>query len=274
MFHRLEAGDWPLGLVDEVSVFGSYARGAIEPGDLDIAITHRVDSDLADEVVGALSYGRDPMAVMKRALKGSRRGIQFQFNQNAALTENGIELTLLWKRGDSPARALERLDALRPDPAAGRAPRDHMIEPFEGLDRWIPLPVRAQLVELVDSGGVNIERLELTEGEPSHPDAVEMLEDRWSESSPLRRAAAAALHHAESSGYDMHTVWLQARTVAPWSQDFQGTLWIGLGWRYVSSLTHRLRQGEEWLEVVRPTRTQPLHALHITVHDAERLPRF
>ncbi|WP_159043405.1 nucleotidyltransferase domain-containing protein [Streptomyces sp. NBRC 110028] len=36
MLGRLEASGWPLDLVDEVYVFGSYARGALEPADVDV----------------------------------------------------------------------------------------------------------------------------------------------------------------------------------------------------------------------------------------------
>ncbi len=82
MLDNLDAGSRPLDLVDEVYVFGSYARGALQPGDLDVAVIHRTDTEFTEHVVGALMYGRDPMAGMKRALKGSKRGFQFQFNQN------------------------------------------------------------------------------------------------------------------------------------------------------------------------------------------------
>jgi hypothetical protein len=68
---------------------------------VDVAVAHRTDAELTEEIVGAITYGRDPMASMKRALKGNRRGIQFQFNHNDALAKQGIELTLLWKRGDT-----------------------------------------------------------------------------------------------------------------------------------------------------------------------------
>lgn len=43
MITRLEGGDWPLGLVEEVYVFGSYARGALEPNDVDVVIEHGTD---------------------------------------------------------------------------------------------------------------------------------------------------------------------------------------------------------------------------------------
>ncbi|MEN2424371.1 nucleotidyltransferase domain-containing protein [Streptomyces rimosus] len=60
MLDRLEAGGWPLDLVDEVLVFGSYARGALKPADVDVVVEHRTDERLTSEFVNALSYGRDP----------------------------------------------------------------------------------------------------------------------------------------------------------------------------------------------------------------------
>jgi hypothetical protein len=272
MLTRLDAGERPLDLVDAVHVFGSYARGALEPADVDVAVTHRVDADFSAEVVSDIMYGRDPMASMKRALKGNKRGVQFQFNQNDALTELGTGLTLLWQRGDTLAQAQERLATLVADPKAGRAERDHMIEQFGGLDKWIPRAVPAELVALAAAGAIEIRRLELADARPVHADAVDML-DRWTETSPLRRAAAAALHHAESTGHDPHTLWVQGQTVGvPWTDNFHGTLWTSFGWRYFNELAYRLRDGLEWLEVIRPTRTQPLHALHLTVRDGDRLP--
>ncbi|MFE9407377.1 nucleotidyltransferase domain-containing protein [Streptomyces sp. NPDC006704] len=272
MLTRLDAGERPLDLVDAVHVFGSYARGALEPADVDVAVTHHVDADFSAELVSDMMYGRDPMAPMKRALKGNKRGIQFQFNQNDALTEMGTELSLLWQRGDTLAQAQERLATFIADPKAGRAERDHMIEQFDGLDKWIPRPVRADLVALAGAGAIDIRRLELADAQPVDPDAVEVL-DRWTETSPLRRAAAAALHHAEFTGHAPHTLWVQGQTVgAPWTADFRGTLWISFGWRYFNELAYRLRDGLEWLEVIRPTRTQPLYALHLTVRARDRLP--
>ncbi|MGJ5751634.1 nucleotidyltransferase-like protein [Streptomyces puniciscabiei] len=272
MLGNLEQGRRPLDLVDEVYVFGSYARGALEPGDLDVSVVHRTDTDFAEDVVSALMYGRDPMADMKRALKGNRRGIQFQFNQNDQLPP-GSEPQLLWKRGDTPAAALDRLHAIKADPNAGRAPRDAMIEQFDGLDRWIPLPVRARLIDLLDAGAIEIHRIELPDGDPSSPAAATALARRWKTDSPLRRAAAAAVHYVEEASIAAKSVWVQGRALDPTRRDYgAGALWINLGWYDFNQLTYRLRDGAQSLEVVRPTRTQPLHALHITVRDAAALP--
>ncbi|MET7511905.1 hypothetical protein ABZS88_00230 [Streptomyces sp. NPDC005480] len=47
-------------------------------------MTHGTHDAFTQEVVGALMFGGDPMAVMKCALREHRIGIEFQFNQNAA----------------------------------------------------------------------------------------------------------------------------------------------------------------------------------------------
>ncbi|MCL6302922.1 nucleotidyltransferase domain-containing protein [Streptomyces kronopolitis] len=43
MLDRLEEGGWPLDLVDEILVFGSYTRGALNPSDVDLVVEHRTD---------------------------------------------------------------------------------------------------------------------------------------------------------------------------------------------------------------------------------------
>ena len=68
MLNRLEEGGWPLDLVDEILVFGSYARGALNPSDVDLIVEHRRDDRLTSEFLHSLSYGGDPSASMKRAL--------------------------------------------------------------------------------------------------------------------------------------------------------------------------------------------------------------
>lgn len=53
-----------------------------------------------------------------------------------------------------------------------------------------------------------------------------------------------------------------------------GTMWINLGWYDFSQHLFRLHRGAQTFEVIRPTRTQPLHALHITLQDAAALPEL
>ncbi|QLE70219.1 hypothetical protein FGW37_33140 [Streptomyces rectiverticillatus] len=272
MFDRLEEGGWPLDLVDEILVFGSYARGALNPSDVDMVVEHRTDDRLTSEFLHALSYGRDPSASMKRALKGNNRGLQIHFGERKTLEAEGFELTMLWTRGEPVAAARARLAAITPDPAAGRAPRDHMIEAFDGIDRWAPRPVRIDLTALVDRKAATVQQLQLADAHPSHPAALEALA-RWSDTSPLRRAAAAVLAHLEANARPLDSVYLHGDPVI--GSRYSDTVWqtgVGFGWRHYCSIAHHLKEGTDWFEVIRPTRTQPLHALHITVQDRSALP--
>ncbi|MGW3291053.1 nucleotidyltransferase domain-containing protein [Streptomyces sp. NPDC001002] len=272
MLDRLEEGGWPLDLVDEILVFGSYARGALDPSDVDLVVEHRRDDRLISEFVHALSYGRDPSASMKRALKGNSRGLQIHFGERKTLEAEGFELTLLWTRGEPVDAARTRLAAITPDLEAGRAPRDHMIEAFDGIDRWVPRPVRIDLTDLVDRKAATIRQLQLPDAEPAHPAALEAL-TRWSETSPLRRAAAAALAHLEATSRPLDSVYLHGEPVI--GGRYSDTTWqtgIGFGWSHYRSISHHLQEGTDWFEVIRPTRTQPLRTLHITVQDRSALP--
>ena len=73
--------------------------------------------------------------------------------------ESDFDLTLLWRRGDSLAIALERLHAIKADLTAGRAPRDSMLPEFEGLDDWAPRPYREVLCAAVSSKVIGLERV-------------------------------------------------------------------------------------------------------------------
>lgn len=122
MITRLEDGAWPLGLVDEVYFFGSYARGALESNDVDVVIEHGADKRWLGESLDASINGRDSYVGMRQALRGRTRGISFQFRGRSSLLDEGFELVLLWRKGEPFSLARERLASLTADPAAGPAP--------------------------------------------------------------------------------------------------------------------------------------------------------
>jgi hypothetical protein len=70
----------PLKLVTGLYVFGSFARGALEPHDVDLDIEFEPDRQWGAHFAQCLAYGRDPHGPMKRALAGGKRGCQLQFN--------------------------------------------------------------------------------------------------------------------------------------------------------------------------------------------------
>ena len=258
--------EWPLSLVTEVYVFGSFARGALAPHDLDIDVEHGNDDKWSAHFVTSLAYGRDPNALMRRLLAAGKRGCQFTFNFRK---QADFELTLLWRRGDSLAAALERLHAIKADPAAGRAPRDSMLPEFEGLDDWVPRPYREALCAAVSSNVIGLERVLLPDGPVASEIAAEHLAYRWKPSSPLYRAAAAVVRHWEQRGIDPGRCRLHGADI----RDKETPYFAGFGWRYFRSIPACLTRfgGAEWVEVVHPTRTRPLDCLRIVPLDRERL---
>ena len=121
LIDRLEKGDWPASLVQEAYVFGSYVRGSLQPGDIDVVIQHTTDPTWRQQSLDAHINGRDPYTGMKQALRGRSRGFSFQFQERDWLRAEGFDLTLLWQQGEPFELARERLAAIRPDPAAGRS---------------------------------------------------------------------------------------------------------------------------------------------------------
>ena len=260
----------PLSILDEIHVFGSFARGALEPHDVDLAVELTADDEFASEAAWCLSQGQDPFAPVRHALVGRRRGIEFRFHELGLLHDAGIDTTLLWRRGEDLATALARLNAIKLDTDAGRAPRDAMLSAFEGIDRHVPRPVRETLAAWSNAGAVTVERIDLAAAEASDEVARDVVEQRWGESSALRRAGHAALAHLEQEGVSAADVHLQGGDLVSGShiRDF-----IGFQWRY-SGAIHRCltrRRGVQWLEIPHPTKTGPMPAVRIKVTNRDAL---
>jgi hypothetical protein len=258
---------WPLKLVREVCVFGSFARGALQPGDVDLY----VDFDGKDERwtstwLEALSYGYDPRRVFRQALVGRKRGVQFVF-ERPDIAET--EMILLWGRGDDLPTALARLHAIKEDPLAGRAERDAMLPQFEGMDHWLPLYCREGLIAAVGSGALRVERLVLEDRDISDSLALEHMDERWPPTSPLYRAARSVFAYLFDRGVDPAEVHLHGREVhSPVTPFF-----AGFQLRYFRAVHRCLTefQGREWIEVVHPTRRGEVLALRLLPGSPEKL---
>lgn len=270
---RLDAGGaWPLSLVDAVYVFGSYARGALEPHDVDLAVDVHRDERMVQHITRCLFNGRNPYAELRGQLAGRTRGIQFVFEaaEREQLAREGASMLRLWRRGDSLAQALQALHGIAPDPEAGRAPRDDMIAEFDGLDRVIPRQVRGDLIGWRDVGRITIARLTLPEqpAEPNDPEVANAIEMRWKTDSPLRRAGLAALQYLKHRKVALDDVEL-AGELLPTPTRLAGAggepkWWVDWKWQHYQAIPHCLVDGAGWLEIPAPTRTRPLHALLLT----------
>jgi hypothetical protein len=144
MIETVQTGTLPAH-VRELYVFGSYSRGALEPGDLDIVIIHdrppRVYEEALDrhfEEKGCSTIESLAKACarfradMCRPLRKPGERIQILLAQklDELVGESSKikreDLILLWSETDQEFRP--KLESIRPDPAAGRAARDHIIE--------------------------------------------------------------------------------------------------------------------------------------------------
>jgi hypothetical protein len=176
---------------------------------------------------------------------------------------------LLWSEGDDLATALSRLEAIEPDATAGRAARDAMLPAFDGIDHWVPRGVREALHAAVAAGAVSVEQLTLDDQQVGDERAEKHMTRRWSPESPLARAGHAVLAYLESRRVDPASVHLHGRDVA----DGDTPYFAGMQWRYWRSVQSCLTEfeGLEWIEIPRPTRTQPLKAIRIVVIDPNKL---
>jgi predicted nucleotidyltransferase len=270
LLRNLDAGqhEWPLSLLTEVYVFGSFARGALAPHDLDIDVEYKGDERWTEHFMTSFTHGRDLHSPMRSMLTTGKRGYQFQFEFRK---RSGFEMTLLWQKGDSLATALERLHAIQADEAAGRAPRDWMLPELEGLDDWISRPNREVLCAAVSDKAIKLERVLLLDSPVTNQAAAKHLAYRWKPSSPLYRAALAVVSHWEREGIDPGHCHLHGVDV----RDRETPYFAGFGLRYFKSIPACLTEygGEEWIEVVHPTRTRPLDCLRIVPVDKEKLKR-
>ena len=109
----------------EAWAFGSYARGALEVGDVDLAVEFDQTKDEAARWFASLMAGGfDHLGALRRELRGNQRALEIHFNELEDLRKEGFEPRLLWRRGDRLDEALARLAALTPDASARRAARD------------------------------------------------------------------------------------------------------------------------------------------------------
>ncbi|MFD4909978.1 nucleotidyltransferase domain-containing protein [Kitasatospora purpeofusca] len=265
MIDRLEVGQWPLGLIDEVYVFGSYARGALEPKDIDVVVEHGTDKRWLSESLHASCYGKDSYTSMKQGLRGNTRGISFQFRSRDSLTAEGFPLTLLWRRGEPFDVARQRLAALTPDPAAGSAPRDHMLPAFAGIEDLLPRPARIELHTRYTAGEIAVTPLILDDGRPGERSVIRHIERRWIDTSSLRRAALTAAAFLEGRGSDLSTVTFHGKRMD--HAVAEETCFVDLGWHYFQFMPRYLDCGQAWLEVLNPHPTKTLHALLVEPAD-------
>jgi hypothetical protein len=259
VLHQLSErrSEFPVTLIREVYVFGSFARGALQPGDVDFDIElDTSDRSWVNLAARELGRGRNPYRHFLGGLLGLGRGVQVVFNEHALAD---YTMTLLWRAGDCEESARNRLHGIAEDLSAGRAPRDAMIPQFEGLDHWIPRPYRELVIAAVGDGAVDVERLTLPDRTVKNPLVQDHLRHRWKTKSPLFRAGRAVFASLIDRGLDPGKLHLHGLDV----HESPPTYFAGFALRDFMRIPHCLTDlgGQEWTEVLHPRTQRDLHAL-------------
>jgi hypothetical protein len=254
-----------LDLVTGIDVFGSYARGASEPGDVDLNIELDRKRLLDRYDVYEFMRGRHQSAI-KKALVGGSRSVNLIFEARINREMYDFDVTPLWSEGEDLRTARARLHAIREDPAAGRAPRDHMIPAFEGLEQWLPVYLRQHILRAVDIGAITVEQTAVSDARVADAQIGLRVDGRWKPGTAPNRVAHALLAHYERQGVDPGTVHLQGQDVRHRDTPF----FAGFGCRYIRHVPHWFAEsgGREHLEIPRgATMTAELLALRIVAVD-------
>jgi hypothetical protein len=253
-----DATDEPLRRVSAFYVFGSYARGAASVTDIDVDIEYEVDEARALLETQRRMSGRSGQSDLRRALFGAQRAFHAHFREYETLERQLGGFALLWRRGESYELAMGRLRALRADPAAGRAPRDAIAPPLEGLAELLGRGVGLQLSEAIEGGLLDVEQVELADARPRDRKTLDSIERRWGPMNPLRRAALTAAAYLEQIGFRDISA---GRGPAALSAD-EGRVLVDFGTRNLGDASQYLDgQADLWLQVVNPSRRRPLRGL-------------
>lgn len=202
LLERLVSGEGDyLPRVSGVWVFGSYARGALQVGDIDLAVEFDQTPGERGRWFSDLISGRtNHLAVLRRELRGGQRCFQIQVNQLGTLQSERFAPRLLWRRGDSLEQAQGRLARMRPDAAAGPAARDPAHPLLIGFEKLIPRADRETFGILSWAGWIQSARVELPRTHAQHPVTRERFSRHWSASNPRLETAHAAASYLEKDG--------------------------------------------------------------------------
>jgi Nucleotidyltransferase domain len=190
-----------LGRLREVWVFGSFARGALEVGDVDLAVEFDQTKDEAWRWFATLMAGGfDHLGALRRELRGNQRILEIHFNELEELREDGFEPQLLWRRGEPLEQARARLAALTEDLNARRAPRDAVHPLLAEDEKLIPRPARQEFSLLMWAGFIDAELVELPAEQAANAVTRRRFAQQWSVSNPRFRAAHAVAAYLEREG--------------------------------------------------------------------------
>ncbi len=253
LLERICDGEGAAKCVTAVYAFGSWSRGALEVGDVDLDIEYdrSRDPETARQMLDLLVAGRDWNSPLRKALK-PRRVLQVLYEEIAHITEP----VLIYQDGDDLEAALARVNAINADPAAARAERDPVHPVLEPVIDALSRPSLIVLGELLTHGHIGVsvlDRRDVALSDVEDPEFHKFRVDAWAESSPRARAARAGGAFLLGRGLELSRLEILGRHPGG---PADGLTWaVEAGEGKLKSFAWDLGYGfEGWLYVVRPER--------------------
>lgn len=211
IIRTIEGEDFP-ARVKELYVFGSYARGALNPGDLDLIVIHEPASpDFLSHLREQIeeTYGEDDFlwprgvspehrfeSMITRAVRrpGEKMDILLATSMGRLLGMGDniakAHRVLLWSDTDRDWQP--KVTSIKPDPAAGRFERGH----FASLKRFRgSLRSMINVSEAVDLQLLRLARLDAAEVEPELNPVYQYWFDWWVECKVMGKDSMKILRH-------------------------------------------------------------------------------
>jgi predicted nucleotidyltransferase len=208
--HSIEEGRFPTK-VRELYVFGSYARGALSPGDLDLILIHDPAPDLLERLKAELvkKYGKNFMYWPRgqwpeRKLESLMRGVMRKPGEKMDILL-GTSMEKINEMGDNIANAHRvmiwsefdrdwktKTDAIKPDPEAGRHKRAH----FADLKRFNgDLLMMLNVTEAISQGFLKLTRIDAEAVEPTLNPVYQYWYDHWVKCKVMGKKSMQLLRH-------------------------------------------------------------------------------
>lgn len=263
LLERVCAGEGAAACVTVVYAFGSWSRGAIEVGDVDLDIEYDRfrDPETAKLMLDLLVAGRDWTSPLRKALK-PRRTLQVLFDSIDKLGEP----VPIYQDGDDLEAALARVSGIKPDPSAGRGDRDPLHPRLEPVADALSRPSLITLGELLRHGAIDVSVHDLPDVDMSEiqdDDFGEFLLFAWNEGGPRARAARAGGSFLLGRGLALGDLEILGR--GPAERSAQGAWAVEAREGKLRHFAYDLGHGfDGWLYVVRAERKRPLRGLEIT----------
>jgi hypothetical protein len=156
----------PLDLVRAVSVYGSYASGALTPADVDLDLELALDDPRVEEMLES-NDGLEPLLEL---LCAGDPTLSLSFNLAEEFTRSGFTVISIWRRGQDLAVSHALLERIVPDSSRGSAPRHYALPGMPDLDAETTIADRRLLSALLEHDVISLEQRPLAEAvEPSFP---------------------------------------------------------------------------------------------------------